>query len=890
MGTLPPRTSARLGADADTEALRGTSRSPRLDKLKQRSPSLGLGAQPRSWEPPTRRKDLREHALVRTCETALLAARNQQAQQRSGQYHARWPQLRDLYAFMFEAMATIGSRWTLSPMSPPRMSAASTPPRSPAALGLRASTAPALWLRDVAWEFRRAFPVSDVTLAQLEIAVSKALHVDVFAAPAFAAAAARWRAAFLAFQRPETLKTDYRELLCALTVLDRSRAGERTLLGLWFEEFATVPLGAKVLATAKPELRRLLVTACEGVADEKLLEPFAADLVGACSGAYVSERAFAAYLDSTPELLEIVKAQRWRRLTDDMRLAFYRDLFTQANAQFQDERLRVRLEAALRLWRSREPRRRIARWKLFVADRRLVRRGDARFCAVGARKAVAALRRQRRRRQEMRTLVGVAHSQRCRSLALWAFQGWKLFVLSTRLIHASAWRRGLEHHKAVWTRKTWRALVKFFLVADAEVRERALHRDVAEQARMRSELALLAAEDAASRATELKARELLERERQRAFQDATNRVHARRKLQQQEDTRTRSKQAREAQVRAEMDATWQRLAASVRVEVRQAALAWFATPGGAKAVAAEATRIFEQDPSAVQRALLQNPQAFALPGCRWQLQLEDYGGRFAKPFYLNTETFEKLVCDELVLENCDAIAREVLVQRRIDAATAELARKATALARARLEHDAARRIQALFRCRHALLVARSLVRAVFVKRVDPSSGGPVYLNTRRGETRRRPPRIIGSDEPLIPVESVSWVRRCDELGTTYYARLDAREGDTEPALAWRPPSHYLLCTSCTLDFATRRWSDSGARVCVGCFASELKQRKREGDAGWSKLPVQPANCVVCRHALADRLCHDCRGDVTCERCFRSLHATSKLSNHSRHERLHYEAA
>lgn len=431
-------------------------------------------------------------------------------------------------------------------------------------------------------------------------------------------------------------------------------------------------------------------------------------------------------------------------------------------------------------------------------------------------------------------------------------------------------------------------------VADAELRERELHRDISDQNRVHSELARMEIEDVISRAVETKALEALELERQRALQDATNRVHARRKLQQQEDERTRRKQDREARLRAEMDATWQSLAVKVRVEVRQSTLAWFTTSEGSAAVAAEASRIFEQDPNVLQRALLQDPLAFALPGCRWQLQLEDYGGRFAKPFYLNIETFEKLMCDELVLENCENIGKEVLVQQRIDAATRELERKAAALLRARQEHDAARRIQALFRCRHALLTARSLVRAVFVKRVDPSTGAPVYLNTRRAETRRRPPRIMGSDEPLIPVESTSWVRRIDEHDNTYYERLDAREGDTEPAWSWRPPSHYLLCTVCNTDFATRRWSDSGARVCISCFANELQRRKRErqepkgSEAAWTKLPVQPASCVVCRHTLADWLCHDCRGDVTCERCFRSVHASSKLAHHSRQNRLQYD--
>lgn len=117
-----------------------------------------------------------------------------------------------------------------------------------------------------------------------------------------------------------------------------------------------------------------------------------------------------------------------------MRLAFYRDLFTQADARLRNEQLRVRLEAALRLWRSREPRRRLARWQQFVAARRLVRRGDVRFHTVSCQKAVVSLLRQRCRRQELRTLVGIACAQHCTSLARWTFQGWKVFVLSTQLL------------------------------------------------------------------------------------------------------------------------------------------------------------------------------------------------------------------------------------------------------------------------------------------------------------------------------------------------------------------------------------------------------------------------------------------------------------------------
>lgn len=139
-------------------------------------------------------------------------------------------------------------------------------------------------------------------------------------------------------------------------------------------------------------------------------------------------------LDATPKLLEVVKVQCWRRLTDDMRLAFYRDLFVQASSKLEEEQLRVRMEAALQLWRSHEPRRRIARWKLFVADRKLFRRSDVHFRTVSSRKVVAALDRQRARRQQMRDMAAIASVKYCGSLLLWTLQSWQLYVHSMQLL------------------------------------------------------------------------------------------------------------------------------------------------------------------------------------------------------------------------------------------------------------------------------------------------------------------------------------------------------------------------------------------------------------------------------------------------------------------------
>lgn len=267
--------------------------SPRLEKLEHLEPRSP------AKKDAMRLKEQRELAQVQRCETALQAARNQQEQQRSFQYHTRWLHLRGFYALMCETMATINKRPPASPLTrgaaassrhtlPPSELQSNTPTTTP-------GTAP--WLRDIANEFHRAFAIPEIALPQLEIALNKALHLELFTMPAFTDVAARLKAVFQAFQRPETLKVDMRELLCALYVLDRWRAGEAKLLLLWFEEFATMPRGATELAVPTHELQRLLFTACEGSADEKLLAPFVQDLASQSSrhSGCVTERAFTEY-------------------------------------------------------------------------------------------------------------------------------------------------------------------------------------------------------------------------------------------------------------------------------------------------------------------------------------------------------------------------------------------------------------------------------------------------------------------------------------------------------------------------------------------------------------------------------------------------------------------
>ncbi|OWY90546.1 hypothetical protein PHMEG_00041280, partial [Phytophthora megakarya] len=312
---------------------------------------------------------------------------------------------------------------------------------------------------------------------------------------------------------------------------------------------------------------------------------------------------------------------------------------------------------------------------------------------------------------------------------------------------------------------------------------------------------------------------------------------------------------------------------------RSATLSWLETKSAKDQIHTEATRIFEMDAKWIRNELEHDPDnapGRVLPkGCQWQVFLEAPHGvvtrKLTKAFYLNTVTYEKHWCDEVAIEDCEVIAREVIIQRRIDDGLDRLKEKEAEWEHQRRQNIYATRIQMMFRCRKARSICRRIIRNTFIKRIDPRSGHVVYFNVDRPqETRRRPPMMIGSDEPLIPVESSSWVYRQNARSSGYYERIDTGESSVGP------PDHYILCTRCSVHFVTRRRIVDGARYCIGCYANfRLAQRRTDviGDeeGGWTKIPVQLANCIVCRNALADFVCTDCNHDATCTRCFGAIH-------------------
>jgi hypothetical protein len=453
----------------------------------------------------------------------------------------------------------------------------------------------------------------------------------------------------------------------------------------------------------------------------------------------------------------------------------------------------------------------------------------------------------------------------------------------------------------------WREWESFYRrrkeVAAADERQRVLLGSLSALAQEQAELVKMATEDAISAAVETKARKLAEEERRRSFQQQSDMVLASRRLRQQEEARAQFKRERNRSQQDAASRAWSQIAEQVAAEVRVSTLAWLSdTTEGEAAVHVEATRIFEQDPKVLLQHFLarEDPSEFMqVPSrCHWQLRLEDgYGGdlRLSKPYFLNVETYEKFVCDELVMDDCAVIAREVIVARRVDEALTRVSEKQAQQQLEALRLSSALKIQALARIRRARKTARALIRSRFVRRIEPRTGDVIYFDIYTQRARRKPPLLAGSDvDGCIPAESSTWVRRIDDDGRNYYITFDS--SSSEPAWSWGPPDHFAMCEHCHFSFASRRNAATGERVCVGCFADQrrlyVKQQKtrvisgatvvaasQDEDSNWTKVAVQPVGCVVCRNALAAVICHACRGDAACSRCHEAVHRKLKKCSH-----------
>jgi hypothetical protein len=785
-----------------------------------------------------------------------------------------------------------------------------------------------MWLRKLLQDFHEYFVQPMVSIHQIEIALNRSVGIDICSVP-YSSLHAHLKHMLQSFENAN-MKVDYREVACALLALDRWNQGEKIILTLWFQEFAMPrEFSNEEISVLSEDLKKMLYSLCESDTDEKELEPFVKELRKQCVTSmkstqreekYILKSTFDKFLDNHPILLEVIKRLCWTRLNDDTRLAFYKKEYEKARLRAVKAHAKIQLQNAVNLWKLREPRMRLSRWKKFTSYYRQLRRGYNHFICKKKIKGLDALAMHVLLKQHAKELKQIAYVQYKGTLMHWTFQSWKRLLLSYKMMYLAALRRSNQHHNqflkkhyyeiyvsTVEAKKARRAglqgrierfqekmSVKLLINSlfewkefhrllresnNADLRQKQINEELKEQRRVEMEVALMTIEDTIGKAIQKKELEAQELARKRHMKMQTELVIERRKLKRQVEDRTYNKRQRDEQILAEMEKAWNEIEKKVCIKVRESTIIWFDSNEGRAKIAEEANKIFEADPVDIQKQLLRDPNSLSLPGCRWQLKLEDYGGRYAKAFYLNVETFEKFMCDNLVMGECEAIAKEIIIQLKIDEAKARVKSKAAETERARQENEAAKKIQMIFRSHQALKEVRNIIRARFIKRVDPNTGDPVYFNISRRETRRRPPRLIGSEEHLIPVESSTWVRRMDDEGNTYYMNQETDES------AWEPPKHYIMCSRCQINFVIRRWNESGSRFCINCYAEGMHKNHFPENATWTKLVVQPAKCIVCRNRFADMVCHECKGDSTCTPCFSQIHRIPKLSVHKKIDSL-----
>lgn len=403
----------------------------------------------------------------------------------------------------------------------------------------------------------------------------------------------------------------------------------------------------------------------------------------------------------------------------------------------------------------------------------------------------------------------------------------------------------------------------------------------------------------------------------RAYQsqlDASTRaIHRMRQERSQERAREAAKAEAEAEARAQAADFWSNLTVEAEKSTRSQTLTYLESTTRGKAEVAELAEIlYEEDPidASLKLQKLEKDTGASEPrimkastaaegggadnvdGCEWQMLLEDFGGMLAKAYFFNSITAQVVMCDDLELKHCRIIAKEMLIQKAVNQMKLELASRAAEAEDLRIANAAARTLQAMFRSHACLKLVRSILRSLWIKRIDADSGLVVYYNLKTRSSHAEPPILMStrSSQASLAVETSTWCRRRDfDTGDWYYTHLESLE------VRWSPPPHHILCVQCRTNFVTRRERESGQRYCIACYADQVssswttKHPREEGEeepiireeGRWTKIPVQAAKCIICKTSFAERVCHTCSGDALCRRCFDHVHKIAKFKDHTR---------
>ncbi|KAH9129540.1 hypothetical protein LEN26_005745 [Aphanomyces euteiches] len=743
--------------------------------------------------------------------------------------------------------------------------------------------------------------------------------------------------------KPGTNFVDYRAICCMWDVLEHPTFVPLKRLSRWFDIYCTNSARdpSKVVLRMQ-DIRPMFSVISPDAIAEMEIDVFMRDLFQSMREIESEELALPGLLRFADEhygLQVLIRRFCWDNLTEAQRVAIEKDEQDMTAAFVERERQHIQHAKAMAYWMHREPRKRFGRWKLFRENSLRLKRSDGHAVRTQYRKGIKYLVRNRLRVLWMKQMLGAAVKQHTRCLCRTAYDGWWSFWTSSKELEWLASQQSYKHYTMTLLHEIFAALVrnaheqreskrkllqrvmvllqdtnnklltnmlsawKYFVELQKRNRQAAktqedLIANMVEFDRYRREQFEMEREDAIS--TQMRAEELadIERARKVRFREQTRQAYVNRKIKKQEQLRTALKKEREESAAKLADEAWTTIEQLAQAKARAAAEDWLKTPEGQAEVQAAATYIYEDPPNTVAQNLKKDPTYSSVADCVWVCRLEATGGRYAKAYFYHTERLEKVMCDELTMKVCTAIASEQLIQKRINAMKVTLAQRGEEERVKFQRNAAAKRIQMMVRCRKARKYVRSIMRPLLMKRIDPSTGRVVYFNIHSRETSFVPPRMIAAVEGSLPVESTTWVRRFDSTsGEHYYVDLTTNE------TSWTPPNHYVMCVKCRINFCTQRNTTTGERYCVSCFA-DMAYAERESDKAkeasgekvperekeWSRIAVVVAKCCVCKANNATRLCHECGGDTSCDRCFTLVHKNPKVKHHTRHESVLYQVA
>ena len=72
----------------------------------------------------------------------------------------------------------------------------------------------------------------------------------------------------------------------------------------------------------------------------------------------------------------------------------------------------------------------------------------------------------------------------------------------------------------------------------------------------------------------------------------------------------------------------------------------------------------------------------------------------------------------------------------------------------------------------------------------------------------------------------------------------------------------------------------GARLVMAAVENIIASQQDKSMKSLSK--VKQALCKICKSA-GQRICHDCVGEIYCDRCFKLVHHVGDLASHSQYD-------